>query len=75
MQLRGARLTGLVFAAAMLAFAGSGRQHTVTASPFTAFHEPAVEAFLYNPPLDEVTWKYPYNQPAKGGELPIMGAE
>ncbi len=32
------------------------RPNSFTLSPFTGLHEPAVEALLYNPPVDEVTW-------------------
>jgi len=35
----------------------ASRTSTFTASPFTGFHAPLVEAMLYNPPLDEVPWK------------------
>lgn len=35
---------------------------TFTASPFTGFHEPIVEALLYNPPVAEVTETYPYKR-------------
>ena len=34
-----------------------GGPNSFTASPLTGFHEPVVEALLYNPPMDEVTWK------------------
>jgi hypothetical protein len=33
------------------------RQNTFTASPFTGFSEPQVEALLYNPPAEEYRWK------------------
>ena len=35
------------------------RTSSFTASPFTGFHEPMVEALLYNPPANEVPWKEP----------------
>jgi len=35
----------------------TGRTSSFTASPFTGFHEPFVEALLYSPPADEVLWK------------------
>jgi hypothetical protein len=31
--------------------------NTFTASPLAGFREPVVEALLYNPPVDEYTWK------------------
>lgn len=33
---------------------------SVTASVYTAFDAPIVEALLYNPPADEVPWSFPY---------------
>ncbi len=35
---------------------------TFTASPHAGFHEPMVEALLYNPPVAEVTQTYPYKR-------------
>ena len=58
--LRDIRRSGTVFAATMLAFADPGTHYTFTASPFTAFRGPSVEALLYNPPVDEISWTYPY---------------
>lgn len=39
-----------------------GGPSSFTVSPLTGFHEPVVEALLYNPPVDEVTWK-PLDKP------------
>jgi hypothetical protein len=39
-----------------------GAPNSFTASPLTGFREPVVEALLYNPPVDEVTWK-PLDKP------------
>jgi hypothetical protein len=58
--LRDIRRSGMVFAATVLAFAHPGAHYTFTASPFTAFRGPLVEALLYNPPADEISWTYPY---------------
>jgi hypothetical protein len=33
------------------------RPNSFTLSPLTGLHEPVVEALLYNPPVDEVTWR------------------
>jgi len=63
------RLPGLsrhLAGAAVLAVLGAGaaqpqaitldRPNSFTLSPFTGLQEPVVEALLYNPPVDEVTW-------------------
>ena len=36
-----------------------GQAGSFTVSPLAGFHEPVVEAPLYNPPVDEVPWKEP----------------
>jgi hypothetical protein len=38
------------------------RPNSFTLSPLTGLHEPVVEALLYNPPVDEVTWR-PLDKP------------
>jgi len=64
MPLRG--LSRSLAGAAVLVFLGAGaaqpqavtpdRPNAFTLSPLTGLHEPVVEALLYNPPVDEVTW-------------------
>jgi hypothetical protein len=34
-----------------------GRPNSFTLSPLAGLHEPVVEALLYNPPVEEVTWR------------------
>jgi hypothetical protein len=66
------RLSRCLAGAAVLGAMGAGaaqpqaitpeRPNSFTLSPMTGLHEPVVEALLYNPPVDEFTWK-PLDKP------------
>jgi hypothetical protein len=57
----------IVFGLTLTASRATGQ--TFTVSPLAGFHEPIMEALLYNPPVDKVTETYPYKREPKTIEL------
>jgi len=66
-HLRGFMAIAVAFGLSLTASSAMGQ--TFTLSPLAGFHEPIMEALLYNPPVDKVTETYPYKREPKTVDL------